>query len=636
MILLGQFEPVEGWFVIERETLDMQILSGDHVPADALKAVLTGEVPPESELFNLYAERLLMYALDTRDTDAASIVAHLMDERPDLDERLSRLLNDTLHIQPDAAYAFIRVRLNDNPDSRWLSRLKMAALYSLRVAINDGDSDTIINWLTLVAREPAHYDLGDVLHYGILAAQPRAQQDGELGRQLIVLSVKRDPAALEQLLNDDDLLKALPDNFGRVMRDFAGDPLQLLQMRGAEVFLVAMARAARARAGAMFTPAAVNQIWELYIGGAPNAGSLPAHYQAESIIQEWMQHGIRYLSREALERLLALAVAHKRDDLALQLIHQANETKTLLPSLARALEASQRTTHDILDLVSRITIAGDMTPQQAIATYITMLGDLEWRKEALPLAQQLARSLQQHPAISVSDEVIWHMLGLASETRDELTARAAVRRLVNKMEILEDDSQLIENLKRLVVQVAWSETTRASLTNWWRGFVRGQPLARLQRLDKALEGRRSLDEERSIVQTLVAVRRMLGSQALSEFAEQVNTAFTVLEALAESFDGWSKRAVGFDAAVVHAELDDRSGELSPQARQVLANNLKELAQLVASMGDNRTRAALMRRSDDLDRDLMSGEQSPHSAVDTMKWLAGYWGRMQTAESDADS
>jgi hypothetical protein len=34
---------------------------------------------------------------------------------------------------------------------------------------------------------------------------------------------------------------------------------------------------------------------------------------------------------------------------------------------------------------------------------------------------------------------------------------------------------------------------------------------------------------------------------------------------------------------------------------------------------------LIRRGDDLDRDLMSGEQTPHSAVDAMKWLAGYWG-----------
>ncbi|NWG18422.1 MAG: hypothetical protein HXY41_17495 [Chloroflexi bacterium] len=622
--------------MIERQTLDMRILSGDHVPADALKAVLTGDVPPDDDLFDLYAERLLMHALDTRDAEAANIVARLMDERPNLDERLSSLLNDTLHIQPDAAYAFIRVRLNDNPDTRWLNRLKMAALYSLRVAINDGDSDTIINWLTLVAREPAHYDLGDVLHYGILAAQPRARQDGELGRQLIVLSIKRDPASLPKLLADEELMKALPDNFGRVMRDHTGDPLQLLQMRGAEVFLVAMARAAMARAGAVFTPAVVSQVWELYSGGTSNGGTLPTDYQAESIIQEWMQHGVQYLSREALERLLALVIAHKRDDLALQLIHQANESKTLLPSLARALENSQRATHDILDLVSRITTAGDMTPQQAIATYITMLGDLEWRKEALPLAQQLARSLQQHPNISVSDEVLWHMLALASETRDELTARAASRRLVSELETVEDDGLLVEDLRRLCAQVSWSDTVRQSLTNWWRGFTRGLALTRMQRLDKALEGRRGLDDERGVMQTLVAVRRMLGSHSLAEFAEQVNAAYTVLEALAEAFDGWSKRAVGFDSAVVRAELDDRSDELSPQQRQVLANNLKELAQLVGSMGDSRTRGALMRRSDDLDRDLMSGEQAPHSAVDTMKWLAGYWGGMQAAEPDANS
>ena len=50
------------------------------------------------------------------------------------------------------------------------------------------------------------------------------------------------------------------------------------------------------------------------------------------------------------------------------------------------------------------------------------------------------------------------------------------------------------------------------------------------------------------------------------------------------------------------ELDARDDQITPEERQVLANNLKELAQLVAEMGDNRTKSSLIRRGDDLDRD----------------------------------
>lgn len=627
MIRFGRFNPVEGLQVMERDTLDMRVLAGEDVPAEALKAALTDPTLPDNGLLDLYAERLLLHALDSRDMEAAAIVTRLMDAHPDLDERLYRILSDSLHVQPDAVYTIIRARLSENPDPPWLPRLKLAALFSLRVAINDGSSETIMSWLTLVAREPANYELNDVLHYGILAAQPRAHQDGELGRQLLVLAAKRNPAVLDTLLADAELLAALPDNFGKVVRDMDGDPLQTQQARGMEMFLVVMARAARARSSTMFTPPVVSQLWDLYINNNQPA-ALPAEYRAEAIVQEWARHGIGYLGEDALTRLLALMILNKRDDLVLQFFHQTDGAKVLLPALAGALESSQRPLNDVIDLINRIIAAGDLTPQQAASTYAAMLNSLEWRKETLPLAQQLARTLQQHPNIPINREAAFHLLSMAAEARDELVTRVAVKRLFNDQEAFEDDTNLIEDMRRAGTLAAWNETTRQLVTNWWRGFVRTQSLSRLQRLDRLLDGKRGLDEERSVLQTVMAVRRLLGQRSLHEFAEQVAAAFSVLEALAESFDLLSKRAINFDPAAVRAELDARSDEISPQERQILANNLKELAQLIATMGDNRTKSVLMRRGDDLDRDLMSGEQPPHSAVDAMKWLSGFWAGMQ--------
>ena len=36
------------------------------------------------------------------------------------------------------------------------------------------------------------------------------------------------------------------------------------------------------------------------------------------------------------------------------------------------------------------------------------------------------------------------------------------------------------------------------------------------------------------------------------------------------------------------------------------------------------------------RDLMKGEELPHSSVDAMKWLAGYWGGTQDDDNTDDS
>jgi hypothetical protein len=82
-------------------------------------------------------------------------------------------------------------------------------------------------------------------------------------------------------------------------------------------------------------------------------------------------------------------------------------------------------------------------------------------------------------------------------------------------------------------------------------------------------------------------------------------------------------------------LSNREDQITQEERQILANDLRELAGLIANMGDNRTKANLMRRGDDLDRDLMSGEQPPHSAVDAMKWLAGFWGGTQEDDEEEE-
>ena len=60
-----------------------------------------------------------------------------------------------------------------------------------------------------------------------------------------------------------------------------------------------------------------------------------------------------------------------------------------------------------------------------------------------------------------------------------------------------------------------------------------------------------------------------------------------------------KRQVAFDPATIRLEMDARAEELSPHELKILANNFKELAQLISTMADNRSKATLMRRGDDV-------------------------------------
>ncbi|MBA3874749.1 MAG: hypothetical protein H0X30_36940, partial [Anaerolineae bacterium] len=513
-------------------------------PIEAVQTALqnASELTPETR--QQYAERLLVYALESRDPAASALVAQLMDSDPVVDKALeTQLYNDVQH-QPDAVYAFIRAHLVDLCNECWLERLKIAAAAALQVAITDAAPTTSVDWLTLIGREPAKYELGDILHSGLLAAQSRAYHEPELARVLITLAAKRDSAVLETLLNDKDFMAALPNNVGMVLRDFEGDPLALLQNRGLELFMVGMSRAAQACASGLFTPAAIAGIWELFVGGQPVA-SLPPQYQADNIIQIWLENGVKCLNIEALESLAIQILTSRRDDLFLQLLHQENGAKVILPRLIFILERSHRTIEDAMNLIGRIVTAGDMLPQEAAATYIQMLNGLEWQKETLPLIQQLSRTLLKHPDLAVPSDVLWRMFGIGSERKDELVAKTAVKRLLGSLST-DDDAELIEALRRMATESQWSAPTHEYLIDWWRGFIRQQPVSRLSKLDKALDGKRGLEEARNVLQTLSSVRKMMSGHNMPEFAQAVHTTYTVLEALSDAFEAGTKRNVNFD------------------------------------------------------------------------------------------
>lgn len=600
---------------------------------ETLKTLLSSATPPSGDGLRTTLERLLTHALEGRDPDSVRLVARYMDSDPALDEALNARLNDDLVHQPDAVYFFFRTRLADGVDERWLPRLHAAAICALQVAVDASDTETLWNWLKLISREPATYQLNDLLRAGILAARPRTHDNGDFGAQLVALAARRTPDALEELLADAELVAALSDPLGAALRDHNPEAVDALQSQGREVYLVALTEAARARAEAVFTPATITTLWQLYTGNSLN---LPERYHPDSILRDWVEQGVEWLSSAALEQLLSVVLADKRDDLFYQLAHHLSEHQTLFPMLATVLQASGRSVTDILGLIGQGVAAGDITPQQAVNTYIALLVAHNWDKEALPLVEQLARMIQQGTTLVITSEVSWRMLDMAAETRLELVARSATRRLLTYLESLPDEAELIDQLLRLYSEVQWSSAVRQKVLEWWREFIRSQALTNLQRYDKALEGKRPLEEARGIVQTAIAVRKLLGKRTLVEFASEVNATFALLQALADAFDPSPKQpAAGFDPDMVRTELAGHQEELNAQERKLLAKNLKELAQVIMSIAENRSKGSLIRRDDELDRQLITGAETPHSAMDTLKWLSGYLDGAQDVPTEGE-
>ena len=143
----------------------------------------------------------------------------------------------------------------------------------------------------------------------------------------------------------------------------------------------------------------------------------------------------------------------------------------------------------------------------------------------------------------------------------------------------------------------------------------------LQRIDRELDAQRALEIPRQILQTSIAMRRLFGNEDLETFADAINTAYSVLENITDAFDKLPILEV--DPITIRTELDGMRNELSPDARYVLAKNLRELAQHITLMAERRSKPSLMRSDEAIDRQLMQGDANPQGSIDTMKWVAGY-------------
>ena len=613
----------------QQHLLGQRIESGQEIPSTELKALLGSGQPVAPALLPVVLERLLRDALDKRDSDAALLVAQQMDADPALDAELGAALAASLQQRPDAVYVFARARLaapGDIEDS-WCLRLQAAALCSLQIAICEADAATVVNWLRLIALEPDHYDLAEILKEGLLAVRERAHSDGELGLQLLELAVGHAPDVLDELLADADLLAALPDNVGLVLRDHTGDPLMTLQRRGPEFFLVAIARATQARVAGAISSAVLEQTWLLYRG--EHSSALPAHFQPQAIVDAWLQEGAQWMPASALGNIASLLLTDRRDALFIDFAVRLAEQDLLAGALPDAAHRSQRSSADIVKVFGQLP--ADLSREIIADSCLALLRMRAWRSEALPAGEMLARLLQQHDALRLGDEALWHLLEFASETRSEMVAHAAARRLFRARCTAAPDAQLAVVLLRLQESLAWSSDLQLQLTTWWRAWARTQGTAVLSRVDDSLAASRPLAHKREVVQTILAFRRMLGTRNMSEFAGAIDDVYDLLQHLSAAFDPRNNQLVGFDDATIRAELDAQSSELSQNARVVLAHNLRELALLIGSMGDLRSRNTLVRQH--IERQILTGEHAPESAVDALKWVAAWLEHTPTDEPD---
>ena len=297
------------------------------------------------------------------------------------------------------------------------------------------------------------------------------------------------------------------------------------------------------------------------------------------------------------------------------------ERDQLFPRLNTLLESDDLSIERVLSILHAVSNIDNVSARDVVDAYFQLLDFYEWDPETQPMMEALARLMSKSHSLQLSYRRLWKQFENCNALQIENATRISIGQLLQQLNNEESQPQVIEGLARICGQVGWSKSLLARVNSWWREYTHSLSLAQLQKLERELAGQRQLEAQKQILNTVLAMRRWMHNRDASAFAAAVNSAFSIMERLAEAFDAGQLTEI--DPFTVRRELDSFGAELSADERHILANNLRNLAHRITHMAEHRSKPSLIRSDDSIERQLSRGEANPQGSVDMMKWIAGY-------------
>ena len=614
--------------IAQRYRLDQLAESDAEIESGAIMQVLTSGASPSGKTRRRYLKRLLQNALRDRDAVAGRRVAEELEADPQLAAELDAVFAEMLETQPDAVYVFIRNRLNHlGIDEGWIPRLQVAARASLEVALEEGDAPTLISWLELIAHEPLRYQLQDILRDGVLAAGERAHENGELGIHLILIAARRLPEIADDLYADESLIAALPVKISRALREDSAAALEQLIDETAEYFLLALFHGLHTSERQFVTVKSVRYLWTLF--GAEQRINLPVVYRPPAMIRDLATRFSRQLTEDALELHLTQVITSDDRELFVEAAQLIAERGALFPWLGALLAEDRLEINHALWVLNAASKLDKVSTAEVIDAFLGLLDYYEWAPETQPMIEALTRLMGKSKALDLTYRHLWRLYESCNAMQIENAGRVAIVHLLRQFSMDDDLPRVVNGIARICRGNQWSPALQESLNSWWREYAHKSALAHLQRLERELDTQRNMEEQKQILRTALAMRRWIPPGDPAKFAEAINEACSLVEHLSEAFD--LAQLTDIDRVTVRRELDEIGDNLSADERHILANNLRQLAQVITQMAEKRSKPSFIRSDDSIERQLMRGEANPQGSIDMMKWIAGYLGGAHNSE-----
>ena len=608
--------------IADRFWVDRHVRSpSDAVSTEAILRALDGPTPPSDDLRGHYIKKLLQNALSERDAGAGVRVAEELEQDAALEGALAEIFEAMQEDQPDAVYVFIRNRLMHlGVDEKWIPRLQKAARSSLEVAIDEGDVGTLAGWLELIAHEPQTYQLHDILREGILRARQRAYSDGELGIHLILIAVRRVPEIVDALYADEDLVGALQADVRVALQAPSALSIERLIDDRTEYFLLALYHGVKVSDGLLVTLPTVRLLWSL--NESAQRVNLPAVYRPPAVTRLLATEASHQLTGDAVDFLFANIVRCDDRKLIVDTARHYADRELLFPRLSHALEDDAVPLDKLLSIMNAVSGIKSAPPHEVIDTYFTLLDFYQWEPQTQRLMESLTRHMAKHQEVQVSYRHLWRLFESCRTLEIEGATRVSMTHLLLQYGEEEDLSAVVDGMTRICRQIGWSKALQAAVNSWWRNYTHSLSLSQLQRLERELAPQRGIEPQKHILYSVVAMRRWLHNQDPVDFADSINTTFTILEHIADAFD--AEHIHEIDSHTIRRELDEVGGGLSSEQRHILATNLRNLAHRITQMAEKRSKPSLIRSDESIERQLQHGEANPQGSIDMMKWIAGYF------------
>ena len=627
-------------WVSRRAKIDSAVKAGQPADRETVAGILREDPTLSDDLRVEYSQHLLKFTLALREWETADqIPAIAAGHRDVADAVFNQLRNTATHEHPLETYDLVEHWLTEIPEARalpWQQALYGSAIVHVEALIKSNDIPTLTAFIYRLCNTEPILKLDQVASKIILLIRSLAHQSDELAQATLILAASHLPAGdFQKLLTDVELTKRLP-----APQKHAIALLQPLEP-STEVPKNALAEGA--------TSAPVDYRTVILMRFVEAA----FHLRRTSLIGQHEFQGLLLLAESGQVEPYKSIIKYVVEEFAKpEKVKPLNSTEqTLLPRLyfmvgaidqgMRLLEYYQNELFtverldDFVNLVGEIFVRTDLSleqivkilnafegrklrPEPRLRALIASLVNKKWDAKMEGIANYVTAMLDADnelmPIVGVKNAL--RLLQFHTEHQNKVDAVRVATCIANNALAMKDQGP--PTLVQAYQHIAANPQMQSVGVDLLRLYIRKLPHSQTEKLPAFFGEKLSMDVGEALRATRM-MRIITGGNDFLKLAEMIEMTTDLMTDIAITYN------VGKEHPPEHRlrrDIDSMAGNLTPEERQQVTENLFEIAKFVYGLGSQRTQIKKSKRMGQSTRGVVDEikHTTPPNAPEFMQWL----------------